>query len=560
MVGTISNASALIQNLFNPACIIDTFYRIISANEEFQDLVGLNESQLDKKINISSVLAFSPEVSSRIKQIFADKAFRIRNAAVQSTAGRSLAVDISGMPVNNGSGAIDTALILLADHRPSGTAARKPSPAQGIHSQVPGIRIPAKPEAVPSKKEPYDIQKAYADINEELEMARNIQEGLMPEKLPDAINLKSAALYIPAGKVGGDFYDMVITSRQKVAVLIFDVSGHGVPAALIGAMAKMLFMHYLDKSESPAQVFTEVNNRICRFIKSEHYLTAFLGIINPLENTMVYSKAGHVPPIIYHAKNGSVTYLTARGFFIGHAALSSIAEYSDENLHLDPGDKILFYSDGLTEGGNADNELYGLSRLMEAVGKCGTKTPGAFLESILEDQTAFRQGCPLRDDFTMVCIETGSPDAFLKESGFTGKDHPVMLVAYSYKMIEDIAASVLRDMDRMGFPDKYIKRTKVCIYEMLTNAIEHGNEGDLEKKVLIAYKVTPGKIMISVIDEGKGFDYHHLPDPLAPENILKDHGRGIFIVRKYMDEVHFNEKGNRIMAVKYLGAAKPSTK
>jgi sigma-B regulation protein RsbU (phosphoserine phosphatase) len=145
------------------------------------------------------------------------------------------------------------------------------------------------------KEASYNLSRIHSEMEDELETAKRIQEGLIPHDFPELINVKSAAVYIPTGKVGGDLYDIIITPHQKIAVLIFDVSGHGIPAAMIGAMAKMLFMHNIEKTESPAEVFREVNKQLCKFIKTEQYLTAFLGIIDPIVNSMVYSRAGHVP-------------------------------------------------------------------------------------------------------------------------------------------------------------------------------------------------------------------------------------------------------------------------
>ncbi|MBD3422100.1 MAG: SpoIIE family protein phosphatase [Chitinivibrionales bacterium] len=395
------------------------------------------------------------------------------------------------------------------------------------------------------------LEHAYAEMNEELDMARTIQQGLMPGNLPESTSVKSAAIYMPAGKVGGDLYDVIITREQKVAVLIFDVSGHGVPAALIAAMAKMLFAHYIEKLDSPGAIFSEVNRRISTFVQSDYYLTAFLGILNPIENTMIFSKAGHVPPILYRSADGRIDFLRTRGFFIGHSALTDIAEYDEDTIQLEPGDKLLLYTDGLTEGSNLNNVLFGQSRLAEVVHTFGSSHLNAFLDHIIEEHTTFRNGCPLKDDFTLLAIEAGSSDVFLRESGFDRDGCPEILVLNSIEQIESISATILREMDRMGYPDKSIKRTKLCIFEALTNAIDHGNKSDPSKKALVFYTVTEFKTAISVVDEGYGFDYRHLPDPLDPENILKDHGRGLFIIRQYMDELHFNEKGNRIMILKY---------
>lgn len=253
------------------------------------------------------------------------------------------------------------------------------------------------------------LKKTIFKIKKEMNLAKKIQEGLMPDIIPDIVNLKSAAIYMPAEKVGGDLYDIIVTPAGKIAILIYDVSGHGVPAAIIGAMAKMLFLHFIEKLESPSQIFYEVNNKICQIVKTEQYLTAFLGLIDPVKNSMVYSRAGHVPPMVYNSTLTEIVKLDSEGFFIGHRALLSIAEYNDQTLSLNVGDKILFYTDGLTEGCNEVGKLYGIKRLIDIFLRVGSYSPENILDGIFNDQKNFRNNTPLRDDLTMLCIEIGNP-------------------------------------------------------------------------------------------------------------------------------------------------------
>ncbi len=270
----------------------------------------------------------------------------------------------------------------------------------------------------------HNLAKINSEINGEMETAKKIQEGLMPRTLPSTINLRSAVVYIPVCKIGGDLYDIIVTPSQKTAVLIFDVSGHGVPAALVAAMAKMLFVHFIEKTESPAEVFRLINKQICTFIKTEQYLTAFLGIIDPVKNIMTYSRAGHVPPLVYRKKEQKIISLDSSGFFIGHSALENLAEYWEQTINLEPGDKILFYTDGLTEGRNSSGVLYGNERLRAVYSRCAENNPDDLLKNIVSDQTNFRSGMPLRDDFTLLCIEMGNSKLLLNDSGFTLEDQP----------------------------------------------------------------------------------------------------------------------------------------
>ncbi|MCX7725257.1 MAG: SpoIIE family protein phosphatase [Chitinispirillaceae bacterium] len=401
------------------------------------------------------------------------------------------------------------------------------------------------------KESQYRLGRINSEVGEELETAQRIQEGLLPEVLPETVNLKCSAIYIPAGKVGGDLYDIIITPRQKTAILIFDVSGHGIPAALIGAMAKMLFARYLEKTDSPAEVFYNVNKDLCNFIKTEQYLTAFLGVIDPIKNIMTYSRAGHVPPLLYHAANGQISKLDAKGFFIGHTALLPIVEYTNDRISLNTNDKLLFYTDGLTEAYDRKGKFYGGERLKNIFSLCGHKEVKEIIEEIVRDQKSFRDDSPLRDDFTILCVEVGDSDNIIAESGFRREDEPSILLVNNVEDIDKVCAVVLKEMDHYGYTDQSIKQFKICIFEMITNAIIHGNKNNPKKKVMVFYRVTEDVAIISVLDEGEGFDFTTVPDPLLPENRLRDHGRGLFLIKHYMDEVSFNKKGNRIMGKKF---------
>ena len=392
-----------------------------------------------------------------------------------------------------------------------------------------------------------ELKKTYSSINNELEIAKSIQSGLIRKTIPDLTNLDVAGIYTPAGKIGGDMYDIITMDDNKTAILIFDVSGHGIPSALICTMARMLFIHSIKSGQRPSEIFTSVNNDMCNLLKTDRYLTAFLGIIDHSDNTMIYSQAGHVYPVIYHNKTGTTTFIPGNSIFIGHTSLSGIATYHDSWLSLEWGDKLVLYTDGLTESANKKNELYGAQRLSEIVAKYGKYTLNAFIKKITADNEKFRNGRPLRDDFTVLCVQIGCPEKILKMSGFTREDQPEMLILHSHDEIENICSITLKKLEKKGYSNNDIFQAHQSIHEILSNAIQHGNKYNMDKKVFVLYKITLEKFYISVIDEGRGFNYNNLPDPMIEKSIGKDYGKGLFIVKKYMDEVMFNDKGNRVM-------------
>lgn len=393
-----------------------------------------------------------------------------------------------------------------------------------------------------------DIQK----MTKELELARIVQRGMMPSTLPNAQNMDLASVYIPADMVGGDFYDVLITRKRKIALLIFDVSGHGVAAALVGAMCKMLFTNYIEQDLSPAEVFKRVNTDISNKLSSGHYLTAFLGIIDPSSNTMTYSRGGHTAPLLFRHRTGEVIELEGSSMFIGHPALKENATYFEDSITLFWHDKLVLYTDGLTEATDPDENMYGIERLIEKTKASGHLNPDLFVKRVIADNEEFRKAQTLEDDLTLLCIRIGCSQSIIEESGFSVEDSPGVLVMSDIKEIEPNASVILRELDKSGLPAKMFFSAHMCIHEMLDNALRHGNKLDPGKKVFLLYKVTMDKFTISVVDQGEGFNFKKLPDPHLPENTIKDHGRGLYLVMQYMDEVEFNEKGNRIKVIKHI--------
>ncbi|MBD3343864.1 MAG: SpoIIE family protein phosphatase [Chitinivibrionales bacterium] len=551
-----------INSINIPACVVDSGRRIVSANADFAAMVGVDSRSMvtASLFDNHCLLESTDKQKEKITRAIAgQKRVKLSNVRARNGRGEELYFKISGVPLARLFDEKELMLLLFADR----TSEKK------VMDKYETLYVQEREER--EKLEEFNgrlndligertrelskahsrLKRAYASLNEELEIAKNVQEGLIPKELPEIINMHSWAVYMPTGKVGGDLYDIIFTPRHKVAVLIFDVAGHGVPASLIAAMAKMLFSQFIEKVESPARIFHLVNKHVSRLIKTGHYLTAFLGIIDPVSHHMVYANAGHSQPIVYRKKEKRLIMLKARGSFIGHTSLADIAEYNDETVQLQTHDKLILYTDGLTEAVDEKDEMYGIKRLKTAVADNGEQPIRDFVGSLLLDLNKFRGSEPLADDFTILSIQLGDPEKILKESGFRKGERPHILVLHTLDKIEDICSRVLEDMDNNGYTGRDIRRTKLCVHEILTNAIIHGNRGDTEKKVVVLFNVDTEKVVVSAIDEGEGFDYIHLPDPLKPENLLKENGRGLFIVKKFMDDVAFNKKGNRITIAKY---------
>lgn len=205
-------------------------------------------------------------------------------------------------------------------------------------------------------------------------------------------------------KVGGDFYDILRTPRGDVVVILADVSGHGIPAALVTAMAKIGFIDSFQKHVTPKNVFFDMNQKILKTVKKQEYLTALALVIQP-DGRVIYGNTSHQQP--YVLRNGSSTIETwesTGGVFIGMLD-NEFQDYDEREQYLQPGDNILLYTDGIVEQTNSSGTPFGYERLQQLFLKC-IDLPAIMRKSyILEEWNNFRKSTPIRDDSTFLILE-----------------------------------------------------------------------------------------------------------------------------------------------------------
>lgn len=247
------------------------------------------------------------------------------------------------------------------------------------------------------------LEEAMTNVNEELDMARHIQNTMLPKELPRMAGLELSARYIPSGVIGGDLYDAIRISDSRVALLIFDVAGHGLAAALVTAMAKMSFTKNIQAGGSPSEILWRVNQELISQLDEESYLTAFLAILDTRTRKMVFSKAGHPPALLLRAATGKIEKLETRGSFVG---IFTGEEFCENTVELAQGDKVIFYTDGLIESLNPDLKRFNPEIISELLtGRFDKTTPEllALLTRSADDKDA-----PRSDDITLLaCGVTG---------------------------------------------------------------------------------------------------------------------------------------------------------
>lgn len=239
-------------------------------------------------------------------------------------------------------------------------------------------------------------------IEKDLELAYTIQKSLLPAEYPKYSNIKFASKYIPMDIVGGDFYEFINIDEKEVGIFISDVSGHGVPAALITSMIKVAVSsinpRYLSK---PAKFFQLINDALIDKTAT-NFITAFYGIYNTETKLFRYSNAGHCSPLLYKKKTNEMIPLRADGILLG---IFSGVGFEEKSIQLDSEDKIIFYTDGLIETMNKERKLYGFDGLVSFTEKNNSMPISAYIHCLYDDVCDWALTKNFEDDIVIIGIE-----------------------------------------------------------------------------------------------------------------------------------------------------------
>jgi sigma-B regulation protein RsbU (phosphoserine phosphatase) len=233
------------------------------------------------------------------------------------------------------------------------------------------------------------------DIHRELELARRIQLSILPGAFPESADFRVAARYVPMNSVAGDMYDFLVTGDRQAGLFIADVSGHGVPAALIASMVKMVAISQRGHAAEPARLLAEMNEALCGNTQGQ-FVTAAYVFLDAVARELRYAAAGH--PAMLLLRDGTVTEIAENGLLLAAAA---DATYSDKSLALEAGDRLVLYTDGLVEARNEQGELFGEVRLNAALRATAGLMPNAAADRLI---AAAQQWARSQDDDLTVLV------------------------------------------------------------------------------------------------------------------------------------------------------------
>ena len=240
-----------------------------------------------------------------------------------------------------------------------------------------------------------------SQIQMELDFASDIQKGILPEAR-NFENLNISTLYQPLGTVSGDYFDMFVVPSGTF-VLIADIAGHGVPAALVTMLAKQVFSQLTQVDTSPAKIMQKANVELCKQIKTQEYLTAFLLHVDH-EKKVTYANAVHPKPLLLKLSSPVVHSLDTSGFMLGALEDASI-QYEENTFLAEKGDKLVLFTDGIIEQASLTGQYYGMPRLIDFL-KQRSILPGTqILDELVQDLNSFAHGAAYTDDITAMVIE-----------------------------------------------------------------------------------------------------------------------------------------------------------
>lgn len=245
-----------------------------------------------------------------------------------------------------------------------------------------------------------EIEQTHTQQQElELEKAREIQEGLLPKRIPQVRGLEVAGAWQPARVVGGDYYDVLKFSERKIGICIGDVVGKGISAALLMANLQASFRAFAGEGVSPGTLCQKLNAVFCKNIAADKLVTFCYCTIDAAEGRLIYASAGHCPPLLLRV-SGAVISLKEGGTPLG---IIPERDYADTEAQLEAGDRLVLYTDGLTEAMDAQQQEFGEVRLVEMGRRNIVLSAAELLEVIMKEVSAFSGGS-FQDDFTLVVV------------------------------------------------------------------------------------------------------------------------------------------------------------
>lgn len=397
----------------------------------------------------------------------------------------------------------------------------------------------------------YDSNKMFEEKKKneaDLKLANEIQQNEIPNSFPDRKDFELYAIMQPAKEVGGDFYDFFLIDDDHLGLVIADVSGKGVPAALNMFKAKVLLKGISSYANNPAHALKLLNDSFIDNNKLDMFVTIWFGIIELSTGKLEFSNAGHEDAIICNKKNFFEVFKTKHGLPIGAFKNS---KYDNYKISLNKGDKLFLYTDGVLDAVNNQNRQYGIFNLLKLLNMNKNKNAKEIIKTVKSDLDAFSKNSSQFDDITMLCFELN------KEKEEKNMNYKKIFKADINEVnnVFEFFKKNMKGIVEIGD----VKKCFIVVDEVFSNIVKYGfNDNSNDNYISVELNIDLNKKNIKIIFEDNGIKFNPLesddPDINLSVGDRNEGGLGIFIVKKMMDKVSYKYKDNKnilIMEKKY---------
>ena len=369
-------------------------------------------------------------------------------------------------------------------------------------------------------------------IGSELHIAQQIQQSMLPKVFPPFPERNDIDIYgmlLPAREVGGDLFDFFIRD-EKLFFCIGDVSGKGVPSAMVMAQVLSLFRSLMSRGNNPAHIMVSLNEVFCHHNESNMFITFFVGVLDLPTGRLRYCNAGHDRPIIVGQDSLDVNPHLPLGVF-------DDVKYETQETQLEDGTTLFLYTDGLTEAMNKQHEMFRLKRVMETLVE--KESCQMLVEHMQETVKTFVQGAEQSDDMTMLAIRYHRPENvyILDESIVLKSD--LKEIRDLNNFIKKVGAALLLD-------EKMTRKIRLAVEEAVVNVMEYAYPEGKKGNVTVAAKADSNRLKIIITDQGKPFDptQKEKADVSLTAEERPIGGLGLLLVRELMDSINYEREGN----------------
>lgn len=361
----------------------------------------------------------------------------------------------------------------------------------------------------------------------ELDIARHIQKSALTTTYPKNMAFEIATTMIPARQVGGDFYDFLFINDHQFVVVIADVSGKGIPAALYMMKAFTLIKNMSRSKLSLDYMIQCVNEQLCERNDTCMFVTAFIAIIDIDSGKTTFVNAGHNPPLIGN-KNGYRFMNTKRNVILG---INPKARFEQEEIVLKPGDHLFLYTDGVTEAENKKSKFYGEKRLLKILEKAHQK-PQENIDMVLKDIQKFVKDNPQSDDITML------------DFAYNGTKEISLTIPADMNKLQDVLMHLKTEMTKNNVSEKSQFNMIMAAEEIFSNIVSYAYESKKDAIVKIKTEVVADTYFVTFMDKGKKFNplNNKTPDVKSNINERQIGGLGIFLAKKVSDTITYEHK------------------